>query len=275
MPITADYHLHSSFSGDSETPMEEMVKQGIALGLSDLCFTEHLDLGFPQAPEAAEAPAGQFEVNVDSYLYDLIRYGEKYAGQISLHFGIELGLQPEQAKANAKAAKEHNFDFIIGSSHACHGRDPYYPSFYEGREEEEAYREYFSSILENIRAFTNFDVYGHLDYVVRYGPQKDAEYTYYKYRDLLDQILEALLDREKGLELNTGALAYGLRELNPCTDVLKKYRSLGGEIITVGSDAHSPEDMARGFDRAAEILKDCGFGYYCTFEKRTPSYHKL
>lgn len=272
MSIKADYHLHSSFSGDSDTPMEDMILKGISLGLSTMCFTEHMDMDFPYTkPEEA----GMFELNTDSYLYELIRLKEKYAGQIRILFGVELGIQPHLRRELAVYAKSYDFDFIIASSHLCNKRDPYYPSFYEGRSDEEAYREYFSSIPDCLDAFGNFDVYGHLDYVVRYGKSKDADYSYEKYQDILDRILETLLEKEKGIELNTGAVDYQLRDLNPCTDILKRYRELGGEVITIGSDAHDPASICRSFNRADDILKACGFRYYTTFEKRVPEFHRL
>lgn len=272
MPITADCHLHSSFSGDSEAPMEEMILKGIETGLTTMCFTEHNDFDFPYLPED---PEDMFVLSPDSYLYDLLRLREKYEDKIKILFGMELGLQPQVMRENAVLAKSYDFDFIIGSSHICNGKDPYYPAFYEGRSEEEAYREYFESILENIRKFSNFDVYGHLDYVVRYGPNKDREYSYEKYKDILDKILETLIDKGKGIEINTGGVKSGLKELHPCTGILKRYRELGGEIITVGSDAHSPEHIAAHFSLAENVLKECGFKYYTVFEKRTAEFKKL
>ena len=274
MPITADYHLHSSFSGDSDAPMEEMILQGIEMGLTRMCFTEHHDFDYP-VTDPVSTPEGMFELNPDSYLYDFLKLKEKYTDQISLYFGVELGMQPHLSKENAAFAKAHDYDFIIASSHVCHGRDPYYPSFYEGRTQEEAYLEYFESILENLKVYSNFDVYGHLDYVVRYGPQQDEGYSYEVYRDIFDRILERLISMEKGIEINTAGLAKGMRDANPCIGVIRRYRELGGEIITVGSDAHEPNQIAYAFDRAADILKDCGFQYYTTFEKRSPSFHKL
>ncbi|MCD7725498.1 MAG: histidinol-phosphatase HisJ family protein [Clostridiales bacterium] len=272
MSITADYHLHSSFSGDSDTPMEDMIRQGIALGLTQMCFTEHNDFDYPVTDAT---PAGLFELNPDSYLYEWIKCKEKYQEQIHLCFGVELGLQPHLARQNAAFAKACEYDFIIASSHICNGKDPYYPAFYEGRSQEDAYREYFESILENLKHFSNFDVYGHLDYVVRYGPSREEGYSYELYREILDRILDKLLEMEKGIEINTSALARGMREPNPCAGILKRYRALGGEIITVGSDAHATAQIAHAFDRAADILKDCGFRYYTTFERRSPSFHKL
>lgn len=272
MAITADYHLHSYFSGDSETPMEEMIKKGISLGLTSMCFTEHMDMDYVYIKPEEQ---GIFELNTDSYLYELATLKSKYEGQIKILFGVELGVQPHLRRELALYAKSFPFDFIIASSHLCNGKDPYYPYFYEGRSDEEAYREYFTSILGNLKAFHNFDVYGHLDYVVRYGKTKDAEYSYEKYQDILDQILETLLEKEKGIEINTGAISYQLKDLNPCTGIIRRYRELGGEIITIGSDAHDPGNIARGFDRAASLLTECGFKYYATFENRMPEFHRI
>ncbi|MBO5056500.1 MAG: histidinol-phosphatase HisJ family protein [Lachnospiraceae bacterium] len=272
MPITADYHLHSCFSGDSDTPMEEMIQKGISLGLTCMCFTEHMDMDYVYSKSEEQ---GMFELNTDSYLYELATLKSKYEGQIKLLFGVELGVQPHLKKELALYSKSYPFDFIIASSHICNRKDPYYPSFYEGRSDEKAYREYFSSILDNLKAFSNFDVYGHLDYVVRYGKTKDSEYSYEKYKDILDKILETLLEKEKGIELNTGAIGYNLKDLNPCMGIIKRYKELGGEVITIGSDAHNPSAIARGFDRAAEVLIACGFKYYATFENRLTEFHRI
>lgn len=272
MAILADFHLHSDFSGDCCASMDSMVQSGLAQGLAQMCFTEHQDFDFPYL---SENPPEVFDLNTDSYLYELIRVREKYAAQIEVLFGVELGIQPHITKELSRYAKSFDFDFIIASSHACRGRDPYYPSFFEGRSEDAAYLDYFESIYENIRKFENFDVYGHLDYVVRYGPSKDAGYSYDKFRDILEKILSLLIEKEKGLELNTGGLRNRLREQNPCTDILRRYRELGGEIITVGSDAHAPKEVAGYFKKAADVLTACGFRYYSVFRNRTPEFIRI
>lgn len=272
MAITADFHLHSSHSGDSATPMEDMIRQGLHLGLTHMCFTEHNDFDFPLS---SHVPENIFLLEPDPYLYDVIRFREKYADRINILFGVELGLQLQSVRKNAVLAKSYDFDFIIGSAHVCDNMDPYYPEYYEGRTEEEAYGRYFQSILENIKKFSNFDILGHLDYVVRYGPTKDANYSYEKYSDILDAILKHLIENGKGIEINTGGVKSGLKELHPCTAVIKRFRELGGEIITIGSDAHKLEQLATYFDRAEAVLTECGFRYYTVFEKRIPEFRRL
>ncbi len=272
MPITADCHLHSSFSGDSHTPMEEMILSGISRGLKTMCFTEHHDIDYPVPPGE---PGNPFLLNTDSYLYDLAGLKEKYRDKIRLLFGVELGLQPRLLRENAVYAKSYEFDFIIGSVHVCHGKDPYYPAFYDGRSESRAYLEYFESVLENVKKASCFDVCGHLDYVVRYGPNRDRDYRYESYREVIDEILKTLLEKEKGLELNTGGIKKGMKDFHPCADILKRYRELGGEIITLGSDSHDEAHIADAFGRAAQVLQACGFRYYTVFEKRMPEFFKL
>ena len=131
------------------------------------------------------------------------------------------------------------------------------------------------SIIDNTKKFSNFDVYGHLDYVVRYGPKKDAGYTYELYQDIIDKILEKLISSGKGIEINTGGLSRGIKETNPCTDIVRRFKLMGGEIITIGSDAHTPDKIAAHFKIAESVLTECGFGYYCTFEGREPTYHRI
>lgn len=271
MAILTDCHLHTSFSSDSQTPMEEMTRQALRMGLSHLCITEHLDMDFPVHP----VDQLTFDLDTDAYFKEFCSLREKYADSIRLLFGVELGLQPHLASSLTDYVHHYPFDFVIGSSHLCHGRDPYYAAFYEGRSEKEAYREYFDSILENILACEDYDVYGHLDYVVRYGPNKDSHYSYEKYRDILDTILQELIQKGKGIEINTGGLKYGLKDLHPSIEILKRYRKLGGEIVTIGSDAHKPENIGAFFARAEETLKSCGFNYYTIFQNRKPEFIRL
>lgn len=272
MPILSDCHMHTMHSGDSKTPMEEMILQGISQRLTTICFTEHNDFDFPITELD---PKGKFECNADLYFKEFSEYKKKYADKIQLLLGIELGLQPSVIEQNKLYLNAYDFDFIIGSSHLCNGRDPSRPDFYIGRSEEDAYWEYFDSVLENIRTFSDFDVYGHLDYVVRYGPNSDTKYSYEKYQDILDRILSLLIEKGKGIEINTSGLKRGMRDLHPCKDIIKRYKSLGGEIITVGSDAHISKNIAAHFGRAENVLKDCGFKYYTVFEHRTPVFKNL
>ena len=263
-----DTHVHTHFSGDSKAALADMAEAALRLNLDGLCFTDHYDYDYPGEPEL-------FLLDFDRYRQETAALRQMYDGRLPIGFGIELGLQPHLAEHNRKIARSYPFDFVIGSSHVVHGNDPYYPSYFEGRAEAAAYREYFESILENIKSFTDFDVYGHLDYVVRYGPKKNAAYSYEKYSDIIDEILRALIAGGKGIEVNTGGFAKGLGHPHPTEAVLARYRELGGEILTVGSDAHIPQHVGAEFARLPDILRNAGFSYYTVFEKRKPHFLPL
>lgn len=263
-----DQHMHCNFSGDSDALPEDMIKAGIAHGLSGICFTDHLDYDYPEEPNI-------FLLDFDNYFKVLSDLREKYTDKISVNIGIELGLQTQAAGQNLAVAEKYPFDFIIGSSHVVNHMDPYYPEFFAGRDEDAAYMEYFESVLENINSGVDFDVYGHIDYVVRYGPNKNAFYTYEKFKDIIDEILTQLISKGKGIEVNTGGFKYGLGHPNPTEDIIKRYRELGGEIITMGADAHVPEYVAYEFDKTAQIIKNCGFKYHTVFKNRKAEFIPL
>ncbi len=262
-----DTHMHTHFSGDSEADPKNMIRSAKVLGLSGICFTDHLDLDFPDEPEL-------FLLDTDKYIADMSALAARTQA-VKVRVGIELGLQPHLAEKLRKLTAAYPLDFVIGSSHVVHGKDPYYPAFYEDKAEDEAYTEYFSSILENIAVFDNFDVYGHIDYVVRYGPNKNKFYSYEKFADIIDEILRALIAKGKGIELNTAGFKYGLGHPNPTEAVIKRYRELGGEIITIGSDAHAPEHVGYDFAKVTGILTDAGFRYFTVFKKRKPQFLRL
>lgn len=263
-----DTHMHTHFSGDSEADPENMVKAAIQKGLEGLCFTDHYDYDYPNDPEL-------FLLDIKHYQDAIAGLRAKYAATFPIRWGIELGLQPHIVEQNNKIAHSYPFDFIIGSSHVVHGIDPYYKEYYEGREESAAYLEYFESILENLHTDADFDVYGHIDYVVRYGPCKNEHYSYEAYAEIIDEILRTLISKGKGIEINTAGFKYGLGHPNPSEQILSRYRELGGEIVTIGADGHAPEHVAYDFSKVPAILKSAGFRYYTVFEARKPQFLPL
>lgn len=263
-----DTHMHTYFSGDSNADPADMARAAIEKQLDGICITDHLDIDYPGDPEA-------FLLDFDHYQPEIAALQKQFSDRLKILFGIEMGLQPHLAAKHHEILTQMDFDFVIGSSHVVHGTDPYYPSYYEGRSEDAAYLEYFESILENIEAFDEFDVYGHIDYVVRYGPNKNANYSYEKYADVIDEILRRLLAHGKGIELNMAGFKYGLGHPNPTEQILKRYRELGGEIITIGADGHGPSQIAWDYGKVPGLLRDAGFSYYTVFEKRKPNFIKL
>lgn len=281
--ITADYHTHTAYSEDSETSPEAMVKRAVALGLKTLCITDHMDYLFPEkyAPET-------FVFDPRAYFKQLLSLREAYRGRLEIRIGVELGLRSEPDVRTAcighckKLAASYPFDFIIGSTHVLEHTDPYYPEYWESHSAAEGMQTYFESILESTENYNMFQVCGHLDYLVRYLPQETKngekvprDYCFADYKELIGKILKKLIESGRGIEVNTAAYKYGLPFAHPRTEILKLYKQLGGEILTIGSDAHATEHMAHGFARAEEMLCSLGFRYYTVYRERTPAFLPL
>ena len=247
--------------------MRAQLEQAINLSMTSLCVTDHHDYDVDSVID--------FTLPTDKYFNTMSALREEYKDRIDLRIGIELGLQPHLKKYYHELLSSHPFDFVIGSTHFINRKDPAYPEFFEGRGEQEAYLQYFQATLDNVKNLNTYDVAGHIDYIVRYGPNKAAYYSYEAYRDILDQILRAVIERGKGIECNTAGLRKGIGQPNPCDRILMRYRELGGEIITIGSDAHIPEDIGADFQAARELLKQCGFSYYTEFYRRKPEFKPL
>ncbi len=262
-----DTHMHCNFSGDSKALPEDMILAAIQKQLDGICFTDHIDIDYP-----GPTP---FSFDPSEYFQTLLTLQKKYQNRIRIYIGVELGLQPHLKQRYADFTSAWDFDQVIASSHVVHGFDPYYPEFYLGKTEDEAYQEYFTSILENLAVFYDFDVYGHIDYVVRYGPHKNQNYSYHKFQDVIDEILRTLISKGKGIEINMAGFKYGLGHPNPTEAILKRYRQLGGELLTIGADAHQPEHIAYDYHKLRGILQEAGFTHYTVFHKRKPVFYPL
>lgn len=265
--ILADCHMHTNFSTDSQADPEDMIRAAIAKGLRAVCITDHEDKDYPNP--------GEFRIDFPRYVREIGALKEKYQDRIEVRMGVEIGLQPHLGDYYRQLVGKYPFDFVIGSVHVVGSVDPYYPEFYEGRSDAQAYRQTMEETITNIKKIQDFDTLGHLDYVVRYGRNKAEEYSYRRFADEIDEILRYLIEQGKGLELNTAGLKYGLPFAHPHPDVLRRYRELGGEILTVGADGHRPEHVAYDFAKAAEILTECGFRYYTEFVERKPIFQKI
>lgn len=267
--LPCDFHMHTEFSGDSVTPVKDMIEKAIQLGLSVICITDHLDFDYPQGDFKS------FELDGDRYYPFLKDLSMRYANKIQVYIGVETGLEPDKSDLLNDFIEKYPYDFIIGSSHLVHRKNPYFSEYFKDRSDKEAFTEYFESVLENLNSCKNFDVYGHIDYVVRYSPNKAKHYSYLNYSDIIDEILKKIIYLGKGIEINTGGYRSGLDFPNPHPDIIKRYKELGGDIITIGSDAHTPEHIAYNFNHVAQILKSNGFKYYCIFKQRKPDFIKF
>ena len=259
--MRADYHMHTSFSYDSDSAPEEMIQAAIQKGLKTICITDHHELDYIEPG---------WEQDLERYHEMLRDVQEKYRSQIEVLAGIEFGMQLQTGERYAELARSFPYDFILASVHVFDGYDPYYPGYFDDKTDEEGYRRAFEITLENVRNMSEYDSLGHIDYIVRYGNYKEETYSYSENADYIDEILRHLIQNGKGLEVNTAGWKSGLSFAHPRQDILKRYRELGGEIITIGSDAHSPEHLAYDFHKIKDYLEACGFKYYTEFRQRKP-----
>lgn len=271
--LVTDMHVHSHFSCDSSEQPEAIIQTAISKGYSYVYFTDHHDMNFPVHPSA---PLMDFQLDFDRYCNTLLKLRRQYQSQIEVRLGVEQGICPETAAGLKALSESYPFDFVIGSSHltSLEQGDPYYPEYYEGKSYVDAYREYFASEVENVRLTDSFDVYGHLDYAIRYCPDRSFVYRFDDYHDLLELLLKLLVEKGKGIEINTSGITK-IGYPHPHIETLKLYRQLGGEIITVGSDAHQKENIGSHFDKAEELLRQTGFSYYTVFKERKPEFIRL
>ncbi len=263
--IKSDYHMHTNYSPDSNEKMEDMVKSAIKLGFDEIVFTDHQEYTVFETPYSNE-------IDFDKYIIEYSDLKERYKKDINILLGIELGLDSKIIDKTNEISKKYPFDFIIASSHNVEGQDIYFvcKEFFADKDKKTAYGIYFNEMLENIKNNEDFCVYAHMDYIIRYASYESNYFTYSDFHDILDMILKEIIYKGKGIEINTSGFAYGLNQAHPSLEIVKRYRELGGEIITIGSDAHKQANIGQFFDRAEEILKTAGFKAYTRFRNRKP-----
>lgn len=259
--ILADVHTHSSFSSDSDEPLREMAVSAVNKGLKTLCITEHHDFDHPHT--------GEFLLDVSAYREELFRVRNEFSEGLEVLFGVELGLLDYAAPRLCKFAKSADFDFVIGSAHQIDDLDPYYPEYFDKMGDKNGIAHFFDAMLSSVKAFDDFDILGHLDYIVRYSHAKS--YDPLDYHEIIDEILKVVIAKGKGIEVNTAGVKI-LGYPHPHSFVLQRYRELGGEIVAVGSDAHERTRVAADFDKAEQVLRETGFEYYAVFRKRKPEF---
>ena len=265
--MRADVHMHCGFSNDSETRPEDMVESAIAKGLSVICFTDHYDKdNLDWGDEAI--------FDVESYFQKMVALQEEYRDRIDIRIGAEIGMQPYLAEYYQNFMAQHPFDFVIGSVHSVLEHDVAL-DFFQKHSDPEGYKIYFEEMLQDVQKIKSYDVLGHLDYIVRYSNQGSKGFNLNDYMNIIEEILKQVIAHGKGIEMNMSGLKYGLGAPHPQPEIIKRYRELGGEIITVGADGHIPEHIAYDYHLADDILKSCGFKYYTEFKGRKPVFVKI
>lgn len=279
----ADYHVHTEFSNDSEYPMEQVIKDAIAMQMDEICFTEHVDYGVKK-DWGSEGPVKYYGsepyLNVDypAYAARVKSLRLKYGAQINMKMGMEFGVQEHTIPQYEALAQNAPFDtnlldFIILSVHQVEDKEFWTQEFQQGRSQKEYNERYYEELLRITKAYKGYSVLGHLDLISRYD--KAGDYPFEAVKPMVSEILKTAIEDGKGIELNTSYHRYGLKDTTPSVDILKLYKSMGGEILTIGSDSHAPGHLGAYIAEGKQLLESLGFRYFCTYDEMVPIFHKL
>ena len=260
-----DFHLHSNVSHDAHDSPEAIAQAALRAGLREICFTDHLDYLYP-------FPRDTFAYKVENY--NAAFEGLSVPG-LKIRLGTEICIDSWSVPFAVEDLSLRPYDFVIGSLHSLRGNDLYVnDAFWAERPQPEIILEYFQVILQSIQSFDNFDVLGHLTYISKCPSNPDRRPIFYReFREVVDEILKVLAQKGKGLEINTSAVDI-IGAFLPDAEYLRRFKELGGEIVTVGSDAHQVRRVGQYTQQACALAQEV-FGHVCTFENRRPIFHKL
>lgn len=254
-----DYHVHSNNSFDGKNSIEEMCRKAIEKNLSEICFTEHFNV------DPRDVSYGVLDY--EKYFSEIIKAREKFSDRIRIKCGMEIG-EPHLKQYQEDLVKEienMNLDFIIGSVHNIDGIK--LRLYMQNKNKYDIYYDYFSEIYEMVKS-SDIDIVGHMDLMKRYAYEAHGNYTFDDYKEIIEKILKEVISRGIGLEINGSGYSNKVGEPYPGKKILDLYRNLGGEVMTVGSDSHFCESLAIHNIKMINLLKEIGFKYIFTYEKR-------
>ncbi len=278
-----DCHTHTHFSPDSSETPEKMIEKAITLGLSAYAVTDHCECNRWYSMEHYRAQENgydtwNFDKDYERSVSYITKMKEKYNRRINLICGVELGQATHDHEVAEKVSQDSRLDFIIGSMHQLKNNDDFafikYQNYtYDGIMAliEEYYEE-----LYKLCCWGKFDILGHITYTLRYiegdaGIKVDMS----RFEDIIRECLKKLIQNGKGIEINTSGLRQKYGKPFPDMEILKIYKELGGEILSLGSDAHCANDLGKGIFECAEMARSAGFKYLTYYKNRNAQFLKI
>ena len=259
-----DFHMHSRVSFDGHHSGEAMARAALAAGLKEICFTDHVDYD-PLEKMGSMA----FDQAVYNAEYDHLEIPG-----LKIRRGMEFGMTPDNAAQFQKDLKRRPFDFVLGSIHFVDDLDVYMEPWWRGKTVLQAEQRFLEATLECVKIHEDFDVLAHLTYIAKtHCHPAPRPVPYDIHREIVDEILRVLAAKGKGLEMNSSGVDRCGGFL-PTAEYFRRFKELGGEIVTIGSDAHRADRVGQYSFESCQMLKDI-FGYVCTFKNRQPVFHKL
>ncbi len=259
-----DYHVHSSLSFDSKEDPMNICRAAAEKGLKEICFTDHYD--FNTSPD--------LPINIFTREAWVRQYENVGVQGLTVKHGVELGMATWNLKEARDLAAWEGLDFIIGSVHFVDGHDPYEKAYWDGISVWEGFKKYVLGILDCVKVHEDFDVLGHLTYACKSPNNPTHEpFPLYDFTDITDEIMKILVSKGKGMEINTSGVDRAGCFV-PQKEFFVRFKELGGEIVTVGSDSHDAARIGQYAAESMEIFKEV-FGHVCTYEGRRPVFHRL
>ena len=262
-----DYHLHSTCSADGFSSIADYCQRASELGFVEIGFCEHADF------DPRDRSYDYFDY--PAFCRQIEAQRERCGHSLAVRAAVEVTYQASKEEEIALFLADKRLDYVVGSVHLVEdGADWAMISeaerckhYFAQRAMQAAYRPYFAE-LRRAAASGLFDLIGHFDLAKRYGVDYYGPFDPAVFADEIHDILELMVEKGVGLEINTSGLRQPPQETFPGLAILKWYRQLGGEILTVGSDAHSAADLGRGIAQAVALARRAGFRAIALFDER-------
>lgn len=256
-----DSHVHSDNSHDGEHSITFLCENAEQKNLMGLCITDHYEL---------DQNLAQADLCLRNSFMETGKARQAFDYRLLVMNGIEMGQAIQNKEKAQEILRRYHFDFVLGSLHCIRGMDDFAYIDFSDLDVDVILTRYFEEILE-LCQWGQFDSLAHLTYPLRYiTGQYHIPVDLSRYDSIIDEILRTLAQKGLGLEINTAGLRREIGQTAPTLPYIKRFRQLGGEILTFGSDAHRAQDLGAGLDTAIEMAKEAGFSYFAFFKKREP-----
>lgn len=257
-----DTHTHSKFSHDGHQRIATMVDRAKKLGIKYLAITNHCDWDYLKI----EGYEHFQQIDLYAYLKEIEKQLLAAEG-IELAIGLELGFHSLATETYLKRIPFERFDYIINSVHSIENHDVYFLAYFVGKERQEAYLKYLKGVYESISAPYPYSTIGHIGYIAKNSIYENKSLLYSDFTDILDMILKAIIEKDKTVELNSNIRT---DICMPNISILKRYKELGGDNITYGSDAHKLKRLGEGYNEVKELAQSLGYKYWTVYKKMEP-----
>jgi len=261
-----DYHCHTRYSGDGLGEIRDLCVRAVELGITEIAITEHVDTD-------PTDPCYEF-YDHEAVGTAVRRCREEFGRTVGVRHGIEIDYQKRFHDEAVEFLATHEFDVVLGSAHYIRGKRGWETEVYRLNDERSAYMGHFEGTLAAAESGL-FDVMCHLDLVKRYGIPHYGPYDRAPYAAIIDEILRVMVDKDQALEVNTSGLRQTPQATFPEIETVRRYRELGGQFVTLGSDCHKPADLGAGLAEGADIIRRAGFTRLTVFEGRERSFVEL